>query len=124
MKFDKFTIKSQEAIQAAIQLAAQRRNPQLNANHLLAVLLEQRDGLVVPVLMHLKVDLDKRHRPPNEAREMLPTVTGDGVIEPQPDPEFMQVLQRAESEAKKLGDQSIPSEDLPIALADERNTEV
>src|SRR3954451_8803073 len=124
MKFDKFTIKSQEAIQAAIQLAAQRRNPQLNANHLLAVLLEQQDALVTPVLMHLKVDLEKLRRSTNEALEMLPTVTGDSAIEPQPDPEFMQVLQRAESEAKKLGDQYIPSEDLLIALADERNTEV
>src|SRR3954453_22614325 len=124
MKFDKFTIKSQEAIQAAIQLAAQRRNPQLNANHLLAVLLEQQDALVIPVLRHLKVDLEKLQRSTNEALEMLPTVTGDSAIEPQPDPEFMQVLQRAESEAKKLGDQYIPSEDLLIALADERNTEV
>src|SRR3954470_19835855 len=124
MKFDKFTIKSQEAIQAAIQLAAQRRNPQLNANHLLAVLLEQRDALVIPVLMHLKVDLEKLQRSTNEALEMLPTVTGDSAIEPQPDPEFMQVLQRAESEARKLGDQYIPSEDLLIALADDRNTEV
>src|SRR3954462_437094 len=124
MKFDKFTIKSQEAIQAAIQLAAQRRNPQLNANHLLAVLLEQQDALVLPILMHLKVDLEKLQRSTNEALDMLPTVTGDSALEPQPDPEFMKVLQRAEVEAKKLGDQYIPSEDLLIALADDRNTEV
>src|SRR4051812_44726001 len=123
MKFDQFTIKSQEAIQAAIQLAAARRNPQVNANHLLSVLLEQQDALVIPILKHLNVDLEKLQRQTNEALDLLPTVTGEAA-EPQPDPEFLQVLQRAESEAKKLGDQYIPSEDLLIALADDRNTEV
>src|SRR3954452_21068500 len=124
MKFDQFTIKSQEAIEAAIQLAAGRSNPQVNSNHLLSVLLEQQDALVLPILMHLKVDLEKLQRSTNEALDMLPTVTGDSAVEPQPDPAFMQVLQRAESEAKKLGDQYVPSEDLLIALADDRNTEV
>src|SRR3954468_4353268 len=124
MKFDQFTIKSQEAIQAAIQLAAGRSNPQVKSNHLLSVLLEQQDALVLPILMHLKVDLEKLQRSTNDALDMLPTVTGDSALEPQPDPEFMKVLQRAEVEAKKLGDQYIPSEDLLIALADDRNTEV
>src|SRR3954454_23075817 len=125
MKFDQFTIKSQEAIQAAIQLAASRRKPQVNSNHLLAVLLEQHDGLVLPILNHLKVDLEKLQRSTTDALDLLPTVTGDAPSEqPQPDPEFMKVLQRAEVEAKKLGDQYIPSEDLLIALADDRNTEV
>src|SRR3954468_13823472 len=117
MKFDQFTIKSQEAIQAAIQLAAQRGNPQVNSNHLLAVLLEQQDALVLPVLNYLKVDLEKLGRSTTEALDLLPTVSGDAPAEPQPDAEFMQVLQRAEKEAKKLGDQYIPSEDLLVALA-------
>jgi ATP-dependent Clp protease ATP-binding subunit ClpB len=123
MNADRFTIKSQEAIQAASQLAAARRNPQVNSNHLLLALLEQQDALVLPILQHLKVDVDAVRRHANEAVELLPTVTGDEVT-PQPDPEFVAVLKRAESEAKKLGDQYIPSEDLLLALADDRNTEV
>src|SRR5215212_5191958 len=123
MRFDQFTIKSQEAIQAAMQLAAQRRNPPVNSNHLLAVLLEQQDALVLPILRHLKVDLEKLERSTNEALDMLPTVTGD-TTKPEYDAEFVSVLKRAESEAKKIGDQYIPSEDLLLALADDRNTEV
>src|SRR3954471_25081613 len=123
MQADRFTIKSQEAIQAAMQLAAQRRNPQVNANHLLAVLLEQQDALVLPILKHLKVDLEKLQRSTIDALDLLPTVTGEPT-KPDYDAEFISVLKRAESEAKKLGDQYIPSEDLLIALADDRNTEV
>src|SRR4051812_247030 len=124
MNADRFTIKSQEAIQAATQLAAARRNPQVNSNHLLLALLEQQDALVLPILNHLKVDVAGVRRHANEAVDMLPTVSGDGSGEPAYDSEFISVLKRAESEAKKLGDQYIPSEDLLIALADDRNTEV
>jgi ATP-dependent Clp protease ATP-binding subunit ClpB len=124
MNADRFTIKSQEAIQAAQQLAAAGRNPQVNSNHLLLALLEQEDALVLPILRHLKVDVDGVRRHANEAVEMLPTVSGDAAAEPAYDTEFISVLKRAESEAKKLGDQYIPSEDLLLALADDRNTEV
>ena len=50
MQADRFTIKAQEAIAAAGQLAERRRNPQVTPEHLLAVLLEQDGGVVVPVL--------------------------------------------------------------------------
>src|SRR5438309_8248852 len=123
MKFDKFTIKSQEAIQAAIQLASARRNPQVNSNHLLLALLEQDEALVIPILKHLRVDVDSVRRHANDAADLLPTITGDAA-DPQPDPEFMSVLNRAESEAKKLGDQYVATEHLLLALADDRNTEV
>ncbi len=56
MQPDRFTIKSQEALQAAQRLADERRNPQTTPEHLLAVLLEQRDGIVVPVLRKLGVE--------------------------------------------------------------------
>jgi ATP-dependent Clp protease ATP-binding subunit ClpB len=123
MNADRFTIKSQEAIQAASQLAAARRNPQVNSNHLLLALLEQQDALVLPILNHLKVDVDAVRRHANEAIELLPAVTGDAVA-PEFDKEFLTVLKHAESEAQKLGDQYIPSEDLLLSLADDRNTEV
>src|SRR4051812_1253974 len=123
MNADRFTIKSQEAIEAARRLAAARRNPQVNSNHLLLALLEQQDALVLPILGYLKVDVDAVRRHANEAVGMLPTVT-TGSAEPEYDSELMSVLRRAESEAKKLGDQYIPSEDLLVALADDRNTDV
>ncbi|MBO0767367.1 MAG: hypothetical protein J2O48_01655, partial [Solirubrobacterales bacterium] len=53
---DRFTIKSQEALQAAQRLASERQNPQTTPEHLLAVLLEQSDGVVAPVLSKLGAD--------------------------------------------------------------------
>src|SRR3954451_11074106 len=124
MKFDQFTIKSQEALQAAQQLAAARRNPQVNSNHLLLALLEQQDSLVQPLLKHLSVDVDEIRRHANDAVDLLPKLQGNAGATPEFDSEFAQLLQRAEREAKKLGDQYIPSEVLLVALADDRNTEV
>src|SRR5436190_3953237 len=104
MNADRFTIKSQEAIQAALELARTRRNPQVNSNHLLAVLLEQQDALVLPILNYLGVDVEAIQRSTNEALDLLPTVSGDGPADPAYDNEFVSVLKRAEAEAKKLGD--------------------
>ena len=56
MQADRFTIKAQEAIAAAGQLAERRRNPQVTPEHLLSVLLEQDGGVVVPVLAKLGAD--------------------------------------------------------------------
>src|SRR4051812_18570900 len=123
MNADRFTIKSQEAIEAARRLAAARRNPQVNSNHLLLALLEQQDALVLPILGYLKVDVDGVRRRANEALDLLPTITG-GNTQPEYDSSFVSVLKQAESEAKKLGDEYIPSEDVLIALADDRNTDV
>ncbi|HEX4735608.1 MAG TPA: ATP-dependent chaperone ClpB [Thermoleophilaceae bacterium] len=124
MRFDQFTIKSQEAIQAGQQLAAARRNPQVNSNHLLLALLEQGDSLVQPLLKHLGVDIEEIRRHANDAVDLLPKLQGDAGASPDFDSEFADVLKRAEREAKKLGDQYIPSEVLLVALADDRNTEV
>ena len=55
MQADSFTIKSQEAISAARDIAAARRNPQVGPNHLLLALLEQQETLVIPVLTRLGV---------------------------------------------------------------------
>ena len=50
MQADRFTIKSQEALAASTSLAARRRNTETTPEHLLASLLEQADGVVLPVL--------------------------------------------------------------------------
>ena len=63
MQADRFTIKSQEALQAAQRLADERRNPQTRPEHLLAVLLEQPEGVVAPVLR--KLGVEPGSRPPD-----------------------------------------------------------
>ena len=75
MQPDRFTIKSQEALEAAQRLAAERRNPQTRPEHLLAVLLEQDGGVVVPVLRKLGVDPAAVRATLGPALEALPRLT-------------------------------------------------
>src|SRR5947208_13760673 len=116
MQADRFTIKSQEALQAAISLAAGRSNPQVTPEHLLSVLLEQSDGLVVPVLGKLGVTLEPLRAGVNAATDALPTL--DQPAEPATAPELLTVLRAAEKEMRDLKDEYISTEHLLLALAD------
>jgi ATP-dependent Clp protease ATP-binding subunit ClpB len=120
MQPDRFTIKSQEALQATQQLADERRNPQTTPEHLLAVLLEQDGGIVVPVLRKLGVEPSAVRQAVNQALEALPKLTTSGGRE---EPaggsgELVQILRRAESEMRELGDEYVSTEHLLLALAE------
>jgi ATP-dependent Clp protease ATP-binding subunit ClpB len=117
MNPDRFTIKSQEALQAAQALAEQRRNPQTRPEHLLAVLLEQGDGVVVPVLRKLGVDPAAVRATLNPALENLPRLSGPGGGENTGSNELVQVLRQAEKEMRDLKDEYISTEHLVLALA-------
>jgi ATP-dependent Clp protease ATP-binding subunit ClpB len=114
MHADRFTIKTQEALQAAISLAAAHRNAQVTPEHLLAVLLEQDDGLVVPVLRKLGVTVDALRGDVNEYLDALPTL--DQAAEPTTAPELMTVLRAAEREMRELKDEYVSTEHLLLAM--------
>jgi ATP-dependent Clp protease ATP-binding subunit ClpB len=120
MQPDRFTIKSQEAIQAAQRLAEGRGNPQLTPEHLLAVLLEQDAGVVVPVLQKLGVEVGDLRTRVNAALEALPTVTGDAAEPAGPSNELVQLLRAAERAMSKLKDEYVSTEHLLLALADSK----
>ncbi|MEA2473034.1 MAG: ATP-dependent Clp protease ATP-binding subunit ClpB, partial [Thermoleophilaceae bacterium] len=119
MHIDRFTNKSQEALAAAQRLAAARKNPQTSPNHILAALLEQEGGIVVPVLQHAGVDVTGVRRRNNEALDAAPKVTGEDLTAPPIDGVSAKVLQNAEEEARKLGDEYVSTEHLLLALADD-----
>src|SRR6201993_300824 len=99
MQPDRFTIKSQEALQAAQQLADERRNPQFTPEHLLAVLLEQDGGVVAPVLRKLGVQPAGVRQSLTPALDALPKLSGPVSGEPAgPSTELVQVLRAAEHE--------------------------
>ncbi|MFN8205577.1 MAG: Clp protease N-terminal domain-containing protein, partial [Solirubrobacteraceae bacterium] len=116
MNPDRFTIKSQEAIRAAGQLADGRRNPQVTPEHLLAVLLEQEGGIVVPVLRKLGVAPEPLRREVNAALDGLPTTTAGGEAAG-PSSELVAVLRAAESEMRELKDEYVSAEHLLLSLA-------
>jgi ATP-dependent Clp protease ATP-binding subunit ClpB len=112
---DRFTIKSQEALQAAISLAAARKHAQVLPEHLLAILLGQDDSVVPGVLRKLgvagpglRVDVDAQ-------LDALPTLAT--AEEPTTSPELLGVLRAAEVEMRELGDEYISTEHLLLSLA-------
>ena len=119
MQPDRFTIKSQEAIQAAQRLADERRNPQTTPEHLLAVLLEQDGGVVVPVLRKLGVDPAAVRQALAPSLDALPKLSG-GDTAPEPaggSSELVQILRTAENEMRELKDEYVSTEHLMLAIA-------
>ncbi|HEY8765622.1 MAG TPA: ATP-dependent chaperone ClpB [Solirubrobacteraceae bacterium] len=118
MQPDSFTIKSQEALQAAGRLAEERRNPQATPEHLLAVLLEQDAGVVAPILRKLGAEVGAIRQALGPALEALPTLSGDATPEPAGgSTELTQVLRAAENEMRELGDEYLSTEHLMLAIA-------
>jgi ATP-dependent Clp protease ATP-binding subunit ClpB len=118
MQPDRFTIKSQEALQAAQRLADERRNPQTTPEHLLAVLLEQEGGVVVPVLRKLGVDPASVRQALSGALDTLPKLSGSGQAETAGDSsELVQILRTAEREMRELSDEYVSTEHLMLAIA-------
>ena len=116
MQPDRFTIKSQEALQAAQRLADERHNPQTVPEHLLAVLLEQEGGVVVPVLRKLGVDPGAVRQSNTQALDALPTLQGSA--EPAGgSSELVQILRDAEKEMRELKDEYVSTEHLMLAIA-------
>ncbi len=119
MQPDRFTVKSQEAVADATRLAAARRNPEVAPAHLLVALLEQPDGLVVPILQKLGVDVAAIAARAHEALDALPRLSGDGGAEARPSSALVQTLQQAETEMVKRGDEYISVGHILLALTEE-----
>src|SRR5690348_18394227 len=118
MQPDRFTIKSQEAVQAAQRLADERRNPQTTPEHLLAVLLEQDGGVVVPVLRKLGVEPGAIRQALGQGLDALPKLTGETNAETAGGSgELVQILRAAEKEMRELGDDYVSTEHLMLAIA-------
>ncbi|MBU6391090.1 MAG: type VI secretion system ATPase TssH, partial [Planctomycetes bacterium] len=106
MRFDKFTIKAQEAVQEAQELAESKRQQQILAVHLLEVLLTQEQGIVVPLLKKLGIDtniiLDKTMAAVNK----LPQISGSGAPgQAYVSAELRDTFNSAWEEASKLKDE-------------------
>jgi ATP-dependent Clp protease ATP-binding subunit ClpB len=122
MQPDRFTIKSQEALQAAQRLADERRNPQTTPEHLLAVLLEQEGGVVAPVLRKLGADPAAVRQSLGTGLDALPKLTGGAGSGSSAEPaggstELVQILRTAETEMRELNDEYVSTEHLLLALA-------
>ena len=120
IRWDKFTVKSQEAMQNASTLAAQNGNPELLPIHLLAVLLDDREGIIVPVLQKIGVPTDRLHQDADRAVNALPKVSGSSA-QPGMSNALQKVVDRAFKEAEEFKDEYVSTEHLLLALSMQKN---
>jgi ATP-dependent Clp protease ATP-binding subunit ClpB len=117
MQADRFTEKSREAVAAAQELARAGRNPEIASAHLLLALLDQAEGMAIPVLQKVGADPAATRAQAQDAVAALPTL-GDGA-EPQMSSNLARVIRRSEQEMAKLGDGYITVGHLLLALAED-----
>jgi ATP-dependent Clp protease ATP-binding subunit ClpB len=122
IRFDKFTLKGQEAVQAAQNHAQERNNPQVSPEHLLWALVDQKDGVVLPVLQKLGANIQNLARDLAAAVAKLPKV--EGQAEMYMSPALNRILEDALKEADNFKDEYISTEHLLIALANAKGQEV
>jgi ATP-dependent Clp protease ATP-binding subunit ClpB len=114
-RMDKLTVKAQESLARAGELALDRGNPQLEPVHLLAGLLSEKEGVVGPILDEIRVNRRQLERVLEGELNQLPKASGGAP--PQPSSSLMEVLSLSEREASALKDEFISTEHLLLALA-------
>jgi ATP-dependent Clp protease ATP-binding subunit ClpB len=115
MRIDKFTVKAQEALQAAQALARRGGHPNLDPEHLLQTLLEQEDGILVPILRKVGADVNLITARTSEAIAKLPSIQGsdaNAVLGTR----LLKVTDKAEDEARALKDEYVSTEHLLLGL--------
>jgi len=117
--FHRFTIKAQEALQNAQELAAKRNHGELKSLHLLSALLEDQQSLVIPVLERSGVDLQKLNEQIDRDLDRIPPiVTSSSVGQLYLSQELMKVLDQAAKIAAQQKDEFVSCEHLLLALLD------
>ncbi len=123
IKWDKLTVKSGEAVQAAAGMAAENGNPEVLPVHLLAALLEDKEGVVLPVLEKVGVPVQQLLAQMNSAIAKLPKVQGASQ-QPGMGQALSKVVDGAFKEAENFKDEYVSTEHLLLALAAQRSEPV
>ena len=115
MQLDRFTEKAQEAIVTAQQLAERMQSPVLDAEHLLAALVEPDDGIPAETLRRLGVDLGAFRGELAASLARRPKIQGGQLGL---DPRAKRVIDRAQDEARRMNDEYTSTEHLLLGVAD------
>jgi len=119
IRWDKFTLKAQEAVQRANELASEHGNPEVLPLHLLAALLEDKDGIVPPVLEKIGVGPQSVLNEVYQAIDLLPKVSGASA-QAALSQAANQLLDRAFKEADTFKDEYVSTEHLLLAATEEK----
>jgi ATP-dependent Clp protease ATP-binding subunit ClpB len=114
----KLTVKSQEALQAAVEIAANYGNNQVEPEHLLAALIQDPEGVATSVLRKLGVNIEQLRIRVTGALESLPKVTGAQGASQFASNNLNKLFDTARKEAEALKDEYVSTEHLLLALLD------
>ncbi len=118
MRFDKFTIKSQELIQNAQALASRLNHQQLEPTHLLLSMLAEKESIVRSMFSKLGVSSSAVERDANASLEKLPKVSGTAEV--YLSPAAKSILETAFEEAAQMKDEYVSTEHILLALTGDR----
>jgi len=119
MRFDKLTIKAQEAFQEAQRIAEERQHQSIDSEELLAALISQDGGIVRALLEKLSIDPDRLLAEVREELERMPKVQGAAQYGGSISGRLQQVLNRAFKEADELDDDYVSTEHMLLALVED-----
>ena len=123
MRFDRFTIKAQEALETAQSLATDTQSPELGVEHLMLALIRQTDGIVTPILQKLGVDTARITSAIETTVQKAPKVQGTAA-EMRIAPALQSVLDTGFKVAMTLKDEYVSTEHLLMACAETKQREV
>ncbi len=118
MRFDRFTIRGQEAIQEAIGAAEKNQNQQVEPEHLLAAMLEQKEGTLRPILGKIGANTQAILTDVQAAIAKFPKVSGGQQYFSS---RTNTIFQEAQKEAEKMQDEYMSTEHLLLAIAAEKD---
>ena len=120
MRFDKFTLKAQEALQEAQALAEKQEHQQMDPEHLLLALIQQSEGIIPQVFQKLGVSLADLIAQVEETLKKIPKVYGGGTGQVYISPRLKKVLDNSSQEADRLKDAYVSTEHMLLAIAEEQ----
>ncbi|MEE8542209.1 MAG: ATP-dependent chaperone ClpB [Desulfobacterales bacterium] len=121
MRFDKFTLKSQELIENAQSLASQHHHPQIEPEHLLVAMLSEKEGVAKSILRKLGISPDAVAQATRLLFDKMPHVSG--AAETYISSKTKTVLETASNEATKMKDQYVGIEHILLAIAEAKESE-
>jgi ATP-dependent Clp protease ATP-binding subunit ClpB len=119
MRLDRLTIKAQEAIQSSQQLAEKHGHQQIDPEHLLKAIIDQKDGAIPPLLDRIGVSPNLLLSKIDEVVDRLPRVSGEGLDRAYISRRTQNILDRSSKEAGQMKDQYVSLEHIIIAIAEE-----
>jgi ATP-dependent Clp protease ATP-binding subunit ClpB len=120
IRWDKFTLKSQQAMQQAQSRAAELGNPELQPVHLLLALVEDREGVIPAVLEKIGVPIERLESDLHQIEEKLPRVAG-AASQPGPSQALTRALEQAFREVSNFKDEYVSTEHLLLGVAHLKN---